>query len=131
MLRKIEGSTFYKCEKLKDVVLSNCLEKIGLFAFSQTGLENVEFPASLRTVDQGAFAECKNLKYAKLNEGLEVLGTDEYTKDGKMYYGVFGSSALEDVFLPSTLKRIEYNVFKSCEDLQSITLPDSLEYIGK
>ena len=46
-----------------------------------------------------------------MNEGLEVLGTDEYTEDGKMYYGVFGKSALEDVKLPLTLKRIEYGAF--------------------
>ena len=44
----------------------------------ESGLENVEFPASLRTIAQGAFAECANLKTVKFGEGLEVLGTDEY-----------------------------------------------------
>ena len=44
----------------------------------ETGLESIEFPVSLRTIAQGAFNKCKSLKTAKFNEGLEVLGTDEY-----------------------------------------------------
>ena len=67
----------------------------------------------------------------KFNEGLEVLGTDEYTDKGGMWYGVFYESTLEKVELPSTLKRIEYNAFSNCKNLKSITLPDKLEYIGK
>ena len=66
-----------------------------------------------------------------LNGGLEVLGTDEYTPDGRTWYGVFQESTLESVELPSTLKRIEYNAFQSCKRLKSIVLPDKLEYVGE
>ena len=100
-------------------------------SFSEIGLESVEFPASLRTIEQCAFCQCKNLKYAKFGEGLEVLGTDEYLEDGKMYCGVFEESAVERVELPSTLKRIEYSAFEKCKNLKSIDLPDGLEHIGK
>lgn len=68
---------------------SEGLEKIDLFVFFQTGLESVELPASLRTVAQGAFAKCESLKSAKFADGLEVLGSDEYTSDDKWFYGVF------------------------------------------
>lgn len=57
---------------------SEGLEKIGLFAFYATDLENVTLPASLRTIAQGAFAQCGRFKTVKFSEGLEVLGTDEY-----------------------------------------------------
>ena len=63
-----------------------------------------------------------------------MLGTDEYPpKDAtaKFYYGVFEESAVESVELPSTLKRIEYNTFNGCNNLQRIHLPEKLEYIGK
>ena len=63
---------------MKSVEFSDNLEKICRFAFFQTGLESVEFPASLKTVAQGAFASCKNLKTVKLSNGMEVLGTVEY-----------------------------------------------------
>ena len=62
----------------------------------------------------------------KFNEGLEVLGVD----DGRWSSGVFQESAVEDVQLPHTLKRIERHAFDNCWDLRSITLPDNLEYIG-
>ena len=44
-------------------------------------------------------------------EGLEVLGTDEYADDDTMFHGVFEESALENVYLPDTLRRIEYCAF--------------------
>lgn len=66
-----------------------------------------------------------------INEGLEVLGVDEYTDDGGNWYGVFEDSSIEHVELPSTLKRMEYSVFENCKSLKSITLPGKLEYIGE
>lgn len=44
---------------------------------------------------------------------------------------MFEQSALENVHLPSTLKRIEYNVFDECKQLKNIQLPEGLEYIGR
>lgn len=129
-LKTIEEYTFSGCTNLKTVEFPDGLEKIWRDAFFRSGLENVEFPASLRLLFQGAFAKCEDLKTVKFNEGLEVLGVNEYIFNCIMYYGVFEGSALERVELPSTLKRIEYRVFHGCSNLQSITLPDSLEYVG-
>ena len=66
----------------------------------------------------------------RLNEGLEVLGTDEYP-GGEDWCGVFHGSALESVELPSTLRRIEYSAFAYCARLKHIRLPEGLEVIGK
>ena len=107
------------------------LEKIGLFAFCKTGVVDVVLHASLRTIAQGAFAMCDNLKTVVLSEGLSVLGTNEYPGGDNCYCGVFEQSALECVTLPSTLKRIEYSTFRRCEHLKGIRLPEQLEYIGK
>ena len=60
-----------------------------------------------------------------------MLGTDEYFGDDEQMCGVFEESALENIKLPSTLRRIEYSVFKSCKNLKSIDLPEKIEYIGK
>ena len=84
------------------------------------------FPKSLRTAVQGAFAHCENLKTASLNDGLEVLGTE----DNVRLTGVFSGSALERVELPSTLKRIQNYTFSDCKNLKHILLPNSLESIG-
>ena len=41
------------------------------------------FPTTVRTVRQGSFCSAFPLRSVVLNEGLEVLGTDEYQSDGK------------------------------------------------
>lgn len=77
------------------------------------------FPDSLRTVAQGAFSGCRSLRKAVLNEGLEVLGTDEQD-DCKAQCGVFQESTLEDVRLPTTLRRIGLRTFADCRSLARI-----------
>ena len=53
-----------------------------LFGGSE-GIRTVIFPSALRAVRQAAFCETESLLKAVLNEGLEVLGADEFTPDGK------------------------------------------------
>ena len=60
-----------------------------------------------------------------------MLGTDEYDSNGDMIRGVFEGSALENVKLPKTLRRIEYNAFKDCGNLKDVLLPYGLEFIGE
>ena len=110
---------------------SEGLEKIGLFAFYQSAIESVVFPASLRMLSQGAFARCKFLANAKFEEGLEVLGTDARADNGEPWAGVFQESGVEQVVLPRTLRRIEPYTFKGCGHLQSVKLPDGLESVGE
>lgn len=55
-----------------------------------------------------------------LNEGLQTLGTKEYEYDGKPLLGVFYSSAVESVVLPSTLRKIELCAFADCANLMSV-----------
>ena len=60
-----------------------------------------------------------------------MLGTNECDSDGDMIRGVFEGSALENVELPKMLRRIEYNAFKDCRNLEDILLPEGLEFIGE
>ena len=130
-LKQIEPGVFRGCKNLKSISLPNGLERIGKYCFLATGLERIELPGSLRTISQGAFAGCESLKCAKFGEGLEALGTDKHADGGKGWHGVFEGSALENVQLPSTLKRLERRAFKECKSLKSIELPEKLEHIGE
>ena len=95
------------------------------------GIRTMTFPNMVRAIRQGSFYEVKSLRAVVLNEGLEVLGTEEYDLDDEINYGVFEDSGLNRVQLPSTLKRIEYCAFFDCKNLKNIRLPENLEYIGR
>ena len=130
-LQVIEEGTFFQCANLRSIRLPDRLEEIGFLAFGGTGLEEVAFPRSVRKVGQSAFCKCRRLRRAVLNEGLQTLGADEYQNFFERSYGVFQESALENVELPSTLRRIGYSAFEGCAGLKSVALPDGLEHIGK
>lgn len=49
-LRRIEYNAFRECTNLRNIKLPDRLEYIGKYSFSETGLEEVTLPASLRTV---------------------------------------------------------------------------------
>lgn len=71
-------------------------------------------PKCMVTISQGAFFDCKSLKRATLNEGLKVLGTDEYPAKDDLWHGVFESSSLSTIKLAYTLQKIEYSAFRAC-----------------
>ena len=54
-LTTIEENAFNDCSRLEKINFPEKLERIDMFAFSQTKLENVELPASLRKIGQGVF----------------------------------------------------------------------------
>ena len=64
-----------------------------------------------------------------LKEGLEVLGTEKHSDNNNDCCGVFEDSAIAEISLPSTLKRIGYSTFKDCKNLKCVRFPDSLEVI--
>lgn len=90
------------------------MEKIDHYAFYNSGLARVDIPGSLKTLAQGAFAMCKNLKKVSFDDGLRMLGTNKRYPSGSAYMGVFESSGIESVQLPSTLQMIESRAFKDC-----------------
>ncbi|MCI9561197.1 MAG: leucine-rich repeat domain-containing protein [Clostridia bacterium] len=123
-VKLIYPMAFMGCASLSSVELPEVLERIGYRAFYQTGLEEIVIPASVHDetvpdldengeqkkdedgklltvtymgIGYGAFHSCERLKLAVVNARVETL-----------YAGVFGYClALEDVYLPQTLKAIE------------------------
>ena len=61
-LREIASGTFWKCRNLKSVRFAEGLERIGEDAFRETGLGSVVLPASLKSVGEGAFDDCRGLE---------------------------------------------------------------------
>lgn len=66
-----------------------------------------------------------------MNEGLEALGSAEQTPEGRFYEGVFERSALEEVVLPGTLRRVFGRAFRGCAALRGVELPAGVESVGE
>ena len=55
-----------------------------------------------------------------LNEGLEKLGAKSIISGIEYEGGVFYKAEVENIRIPSTVKRIEGSTFYDCRNLQSI-----------
>lgn len=54
-LKVIETATFLECKRLKSVELSENIEKIGIAAFSGSGIENIVLPTNTKILGAEAF----------------------------------------------------------------------------
>jgi hypothetical protein len=59
---EISDHSFYGCNKLKTVKLSDSLKTIGRGAFADSGLEYIKIPEGVTSIDSTAFQNCPNLK---------------------------------------------------------------------
>jgi len=118
-------TTVGKCEGTlpanTKVIVSEGVTSIGSNAFAgQTGLTEIEFPATLTTIDTSAFSSCSNLRSLTFPE-------DSQLKEIKN--SAFNGSAVEDVELPKDLEYIENAAFYNTK-IETITIPASVTKIG-
>lgn len=112
-------------EQFETVALPNELEKIGNFAFQNSGLKEVQFPARLKEIGISAFS---------MNELTSVILPDTVTTLGG---GAFSSNPkLERISLSKGLTEIPAGAF-GCSDrynwmekLTSIDIPNGITSIG-
>lgn len=104
---------------LKSVEFPNSLKTVENNAFMCSGLESVSMPADVNW-GTGVFQLNENLKEVTINEGVKEIPD--------MFF--YGLENLEKVNLPDSLKTIGYRAFDGL-NLTAIELPDGLETIGE
>lgn len=142
------------CSKLTDVKLPSTVKKVGRTIFDRSSVKQINIPASLETIAEGAFIRMKELTHFTVDEGNQVVKAVDgvlYSKDGTILisypakkgtsykieegtkeidYGAFGASGIEEITFPSSLEKIDNAAFFNCDNLKPFTLPDSLTYLG-
>lgn len=128
---------------LKSIKLPATLTVISFRAFMRSGISEVVIPASVKTIQGSAFAECQKLKKVvfegdRIDElsgcfqrcnALQSINLPRSV--GKMSYDMFsGCSNLTSVTLPDNLKELPDNTFQNCTKLTSVTVPASVTKIG-
>ena len=97
-LTLIGKAAFKNCAALASIKLNNGLQNIGKEAFTGTKLTSIDFPSSLRMIDDAAFFECKIFNL-KLNAGLQYIGNAAF--------GLLGNNNAEKTLeIPASVRYI-------------------------
>ena len=109
-----------------DVVIpaDSKLETIGENAFTKCGITEFTAPATLRSIESGAFYACEKLTWADLSLATELK---------KIPTDCFKYSALKGIILPKSVKSIDNSAFAYCYKLKTVDIPldGELEAIGE
>lgn len=101
-LKSIEKMTFYKAERLEEVILPEGLEVIEDITFSNcTLLSKVTFPSTLKIIGSRAFKNCESLTEVILPEGLRHIESSAFRD----------CSRLRNVVVPSADTIIDKTAF--------------------
>ena len=119
-IRKIGKRAISGCNSISHISLPASLEIIDEYAFAGgcIFLTSIEIPENVHYIGDGAFSSIYGLTSIKLPEGLTFLGSY-----------VFGQCEnLQQIKLPSNLKRIPNLGWPKLPPLETLVLPNCLDY---
>ena len=124
----IGDSAFSGCTSLIGVTLPDGLESLGESVFyGCRSLTRIALPASLKSIGEGAFSRCAQL--AAFESPLASSDGRCLVVDGALV--AFAPAGLADYALPEGTKTVASVAMKYCTQLQSVTIPASVESIGE
>lgn len=124
---RIGEYAFSGCARLKSVTLSDGIECIGAQCFSECeALMNVSIADSIRIIESEIFYSCEKLEYT-VYQGAEYLGNSE---NPYLVYVRTLDKTVASCEIHEDTKIIYRGAFMDCTALTSITLPESVSYIG-
>lgn len=160
---------FFLCENLSFINMSTSLTTIEKEAFFKCkGLTSIDIPNSVTEIRESAFAECEKLSSITVPDGVNIgekafdktawyinqpngvvyLGKHLYTykdsynmpentsidiKEGTCSIAEYAFQFCDNIVsitIPNSVKRIGKGAFQGCNSLTSITLPNSVSSIG-
>ena len=135
------ASAFRDTVNLSKVRFGKSLMQISNYCFFNSGIEELVCPASLRSIDNYALANCRKLRNVELNEGLLLIDAYAFNSCSgivelkipstveALYTGAFSQCYGLMSVSPLHVKRIESGVFYGCRALQEIEFTSDVEHI--
>ena len=103
----VDNSVFENCTALSEVVFGDSISWIGMAAFRNTALTEVNVGGDYTVVNEGAFQNCPDLRRVNFNDGVYSLGEYLFT----------GCPSLERVYIAESVEDFYENALAECEDI--------------
>lgn len=115
----IKNMAFNSCS-IRSIRFNSKLTTVGEYAFAYTDITEVDVPATVTSIGEGAFAACDKLVKANIRTALTTMPPHIFND----------CERLTSVNIPATVKTIGWGAFWGCKALTSIALPAGLKTIG-
>lgn len=144
-ITKIGDQAFYGCSGLTSITLPNSITSIGEQSFyGCSGLTSLTIPNSVTEIGSHAFASCSALSTINMSNNVTSVGNEAFSEtswyknqpDGLIYiskvtYKYKGEMPSNTtITIKDGTTGITANAFNSCQNLVSVTFPNSLKSIG-
>jgi len=125
-----------------DVVIPEGVKAITCKAFESGRVHNVQFPSTIQTIGESAFASCQNLKGILLPDTIKEIGASAFNycknlSEVKLPHGLteialstFDSCAIQYIEIPSSVEKIDAVAFADCSRLKQVDIRGEVKEIG-
>lgn len=138
-METLSNYLFAYCNSLDTIMNTDSIKTIGAYTFTICdSLNSIPFE-NVESIGEYSFSSCDNLSYVDFGDNLKSIGryafrgsalTDIYLPKGvELNEGCFYSTKLTDIDISNASIVDGYNMFYSCENLQSVILPSNLNMI--
>lgn len=131
-VEKICAGAFYRWENLKTLVLPDSITYIDDLAFAYCySLEFLHLPSNLVSLQGGVFLKAQSLKELYIPNSLSEISFDVCVVGiGMGCDSPFSDSGLTNITFENGRKKIPFGLFENCSKIESIFIPDSIEFVG-
>ena len=98
-----------------DIVIPKGVTSIGNYAFEGSGLKSVVIPASVTSIEAGAFSDCDSMTSVVISASVTSIGDYAFKKTG-----------LTNVVIPASVTDFGDYIFEDCDELQYVTFSNGI-----
>ena len=143
----IPNREFYKQKDLTNYIISEKIITIERLAFARSGLQEIEIPSSVKTIEYGAFYACEDLEEVTIADSVTEISTKAFAdtpwlnnwladKDKEDKFLIVGDGILlayrgsdKEIIIPEQVKQIGSEVFEGHTELEKVAIPASVTKI--
>lgn len=135
-IKVIDSFAFSYCDYLRYIEFESGseLRMINDYAFNNCKvLSKIDVPASVEKIGYRAFSTCPMLESINIDENNEYycsINDSVYSKDLTILVVVVPMYSKTEFTVPNGVVKIMEGAFRDCDNIESITIPTTVKYLG-